>query len=70
MTQPRRRPMRWTTIIAVLIGTAVASGVTLGLVGEPLGLPPGLATVGVGLATGSAAGLLLARRRAAMGSAE
>ena len=57
----------WTTIIAVMVGGGVITGLLLGGLGGSLGLTGGAATAGVGAAIGAVGGLLIARRRAPKG---
>lgn len=61
MTDPT--PMSWTVIIAILLGTAVVTGLTLGLLHETMGLNPG---AGVGASIGIVGVLLINRRRRAL----
>lgn len=53
------KPMSWGVIVAVLVGTAVAVGMTLGLLHETIGLNPG---AGVGAAVGIVGALLIGNR--------
>ncbi|MCC6997409.1 MAG: hypothetical protein IT370_22530 [Deltaproteobacteria bacterium] len=54
----------WWQIIAILVGVAVVTGLTLGLLREALGLSAGNATVAVGAAVGGVGAILIGRRRA------
>jgi hypothetical protein len=53
--------LSWWKIIAILLGVAIASGLFLGLLGNWLGLPPGMRSGGVGTCVGIAAAVLLTR---------
>ncbi len=58
--------LSWWMIIAILVGVAVVSGLSFGLLGDLLGLSPSMRGGGVGVSVGIAAAVLVARRRAAI----
>lgn len=58
--------LSWWTIILVLIGVALLSGLFFGLLGELLGLSTSMKGGGIGAAVGIVAASLIARRRAAI----
>jgi hypothetical protein len=64
MTEPAKI-MGWGAIIGILVLVALATGLTLGLLGELLGNRLNL-SAGVGAATGIVGALLITRRRAAL----
>ena len=57
------KPMSWGMIVAILVGTSVLLGLTLGLVHELTGLNPG---AGVGAGVGVVGALLINNRRKAL----
>ena len=57
------KPMSWGLIIAIMVGTSVVVGLTLGLLHETMGLNPG---AGVGAAVGVVGALLIVRRNKAL----
>lgn len=57
------KPMSWAVIIAIMVGTSVVVGMTLGLLHETMGLNPG---AGVGAAVGVVGALLIVRRNKAL----
>lgn len=56
--------MSWPVIIAIMMGTGVVVGMTLGFFGERLGMDGGARTAGTGAAIGVVGALLVARRNA------
>jgi hypothetical protein len=64
MAEPTK-VMGWGTLIAILVGVALTTGLLLGALGELLGrgFNPG---AGVGAAVGITGALLISRRRAAL----
>ncbi|MDP1827313.1 MAG: hypothetical protein Q8L48_28825 [Archangium sp.] len=54
-------PMSWGVIVAIMIGTGLVAGLTLGLLHETIGLNPG---AGVGATIGVVGAILITRRRA------
>lgn len=67
VAEGKPKVMGWGTIIAIMVATALATGVLLGLLGEMLGLSPGRTTTGVGASVGVVGAILISRRRAALG---
>lgn len=61
---PARDPLSWKMILIYTALTAVAAGLLMGLLTQLTGLSPGIATGGVGGATGAVGALLISRRRA------
>ncbi len=57
------KPMSWGVIIAIMVFTALVTGVTMGLLHEATGLNPGAS---VGAAVGVVGALLIANRRRAL----
>ena len=58
--------MGWGTIIAIMVGVALAVGLLLGLMGEVFGVPTQWAGAGVGVSAGVVGASLVARRRTAL----
>jgi hypothetical protein len=56
----------WWTIIAILTGIALVSGLLFGLLGDLLGLSSGMKSGGIGVIVGVAAAFLIVRRHAAI----
>lgn len=56
----------WWTIIAILIGVAIVSGLFFGLVGDLLGLSSSMKSGGMAGSVGIVAAILITRRRAAI----
>jgi hypothetical protein len=56
--------MGWPVIIALMVATAVVTGLVVGLLRDAIGWSAG--TAGVGVATGVVGAILIARRRAAL----
>lgn len=54
----------WWSIILILVGVALVSGLLFGLLGDLLNLSPGMKSGGIGVSTGIVAAFLIARRRA------
>ena len=62
---PRARaPLSWGKIIAITAATAVVTGLAIGGVAALFGFDSGLASGGIGGATGVVGALLISRRRA------
>lgn len=57
------KPMSWGVIIAILVGSSLVLGMTLGLLHETMGLNPG---AGVGAGIGVLGALLINNRRKAL----
>lgn len=64
MTEPAQ-VMSWGRLILILLAVALATGLTLGVLGELFGITLN-AGAGIGAATGIVAALLITRRRAAL----
>jgi hypothetical protein len=58
--------MGWGTIIAIMVGVGLVTGLLLGLTRELLGLSQGMTGGGVGASVGVVGAILMARRRAAL----
>ena len=63
MSDPK--PMSWPVMLAIIVATAVVSGLILGAAGIAMATTFG--TAGVGAATGSVGALLMGRRQQALG---
>ena len=59
-------PMSWPKIIGILLLTALAAGLAIGLVGQVIDLNAGAAGGGIGGATGVTAAYLINKRRVAL----
>ena len=59
-------PMSWPKIIGILVLTALAAGLAVGLVGQVIDLGSGAAGGGIGGATGITAAYLITQRRRAL----
>ena len=66
MEKENAKALGWGTIIAILVGVAVVTGLLLGLMSEALGLSSRMTGGGIGASVGVVGALLIARRRAAM----
>lgn len=66
MEKENPKVLGWGTIIAILVGVAVVTGLLLGLSSGLLGLSPSMTGGGVGASVGVVGALLVARRRAAI----
>ena len=58
--------MGWGTIIAIMVGVALAVGLLLGLMGTMFGISTQWTGAGVGVSAGVVGASLIARRRAAL----
>lgn len=58
--------LQWWMIILVLVVVAAVSGLLFGLLGDLLGLSPGMKSSGIGISVGIVAAFLIVRRRAAI----
>ena len=58
--------MGWGTIIAIMVGIALAVGLLLGLMGQMFGIPTQWTGAGVGVSAGVVGASLISRRRAAL----
>lgn len=61
-------PMSWPVIIAILLVTAMASGLLMGILGTVLPINAAMRVGGMGAPIGLVAATLIARRNAAMAS--
>lgn len=66
MEKDNTKVLGWGTIIAILVGVAVVTGLLLGLMNRLFGLSPGITGGGIGASVGVVGATLIARRRAAM----
>ncbi|HEV8321529.1 MAG TPA: hypothetical protein VG389_07945 [Myxococcota bacterium] len=66
MADEAPKVMSWAMIIGLMVVTALAVGLTLGLLQTVLGLRSGIFSAGVGAATGIIGAGLIARRAAAL----
>ena len=66
MVDNNTKVLGWGTIIAILLGVAVVTGLLLGLLGETVGLSPFFRQATLGVVVGVAAAILIARRAAAV----
>lgn len=69
MATDHTKVLGWGTIIAILVGVAVVTGLLLGLMVELLGLSSRWTTGGLGATVGVVGAFLVARRRAALARA-
>jgi hypothetical protein len=58
--------LSWWTIIVILVGVAIVSGLLFGLLGDLLGLSTTMKSGGMAGAVGITAAILIARRQAAI----
>ena len=66
MMENSAKALGWGTIIAVMAGVGLVTGLLLGLMSEGLGLSPNTTTGGVGASVGIVGAILIMRRRAAL----
>jgi membrane associated rhomboid family serine protease len=59
-----KKVLGWGSIIAIMLGVAIAMGLALGLTSRALGVSSGVAAGGVGATIGALGAMLIARRRA------
>jgi hypothetical protein len=66
MENDRTKVLGWGTIIAILVGVALVTGLLLGLMRSTLGLSTSMTGGGIGASVGVVGAILVARRQAAI----